>query len=364
MVFVGNINQSVEVILKTSNLFEPFPAVMGTDSAFLDRMHCYLPGWEIPKYRPDFFTDDYGFITDYFSEVMRELRKISYSDAADKYFKLGNQLNQRDTIAVRRTVSGMIKLIYPHGLFTKEDVEKVLRFALEMRRRVKEQLKKIGGMEFYDVNFSYIDNDTFQEEFVPVPEQGGSRLIPEGTSHPGHLYTVARSKSGMLGAYKLETQMTEGSGRFERTGLGSSSQAKEAMDTAYKYLRANSSKISGSISTTTKDYLVNVQDLNGIGMTETLTLSTLIAISSIALHKPVLSSLVVLGDMSIGGTLIKTEALANALQVCLDSGAKKLLLPLTAAADLGTVPPELMGAFNIIFYSTVEDAVFKALGVE
>lgn len=362
--FVGNINQSVDVLLKTSHLFEPFPEAMGTDTAFLDRMHCYLPGWEIPKYKPNFFTDDYGFITDYFSEIMRELRKISYADAYDKYFRLGNQLNQRDTIAVKRTVSGMVKLIHPDGIYTKENIEEILRFALEMRRRVKEQLKKIGGMEFYDVNFSYIDNETFDEEYVPVPEQGGGSLIPEGIGKPGHIYHVARGKSGMLGVYKLETQMIAGSGKFERTGLGSNSEAKEAVDTAYKYLRANSKSISGNISTTTKDYLVNVQDLNGIGMTTGLTLSTMIAVCSVALGKPTISSLAILGDMSIGGSLIKVDELANTLQVCLDSGAKKILLPLTSAVDLGTVPPELVGAFNLIFYNTPEDAVFKALGVE
>lgn len=362
--FVGNINQSVDVLLKTSHLFEPFPEAMGTDTAFLDRMHCYLPGWEIPKYKPNFFTDDYGFITDYFSEIMRELRKISYADAYDKYFRLGNQLNQRDTIAVKRTVSGMVKLIHPDGDYTKENIEEILRFALEMRRRVKEQLKKIGGMEFYDVNFSYIDNETFDEEYVPVPEQGGGSLIPEGIGKPGHIYHVARGKSGMLGVYKLETQMIAGSGKFERTGLGSNSEAKEAVDTAYKYLRANSKSISGNISTTTKDYLVNVQDLNGIGMTTGLTLSTMIAVCSVALGKPTISSLAILGDMSIGGSLIKVDDLANTLQVCLDSGAKKILLPLTSAVDLGTVPPELVGAFNLIFYNTPEDAVFKALGVE
>jgi ATP-dependent Lon protease len=362
--FVGNINQSVDVLLKTSHLFEPFPEAMGTDTAFLDRMHCYLPGWEIPKYKPNFFTDDYGFITDYFSEIMRELRKISYADAYDKYFRLGNQLNQRDTIAVKRTVSGMVKLIHPDGIYTKENIEEILRFALEMRRRVKEQLKKIGGMEFYDVNFSYIDNETFDEEYVPVPEQGGGSLIPEGIGKPGHIYHVARGKSGMLGVYKLETQMIAGSGKFERTGLGSNSEAKEAVDTAYKYLRANSKSISGNISTTTKDYLVNVQDLNGIGMTTGLTLSTMIAVCSVALGKPTISSLAILGDMSIGGSLIKVDDLANTLQVCLDSGAKKILLPLTSAVDLGTVPPELVGAFNLIFYNTPEDAVFKALGVE
>ena len=364
MVFVGNINQSVDVILKTSHLFEPFPEAMGNDAAFLDRMHCYIPGWEIPKYRPKFFTDDFGFITDYFSEVMRELRKISYADAYTKYFKLGSNLNQRDVIAVKKTVSGLVKLIYPDGRFNRENVEEILRFAMEMRRRVKEQLKKIGGMEFYDVNFSYVDVETFNEEFVPVPEQGGGKLIPEGVGKPGHIYTVSHGKTGMIGVFKLEMQMTAGSGKFERTGIGSDREAKESVDSAYSYLKANGRNISASISTTTKDYLLNVQDLNGIGMTKSLTLPSLVAICSVALQKPAISSAVVLGDLSIGGTIKKVEELANTLQVCLDSGAKKVLLPITSAVDLATVPSDLIGCFSIIFYQSAEDAVFKALGVE
>ena len=364
MVFVGNINQSVDAILKTSHLFEPFPEAMGNDTAFLDRIHCYIPGWEIPKYRPEFFTNDYGFITDYFSEIMRELRKISYADAYTHYFKLGNNLNQRDVIAVKKTVSGLVKLIHPDGEFDRESVEEILRFALEMRRRVKEQQKKIGGMEFYDVNFSYIDNDTFSEEYVPVPEQGGSKLIPEGMSKPGHVYTVGHSKSGMLGVYKLEMQMTAGNGKFEKTGIGTDRDAKEAVDTAYRYLKANARAISGSISMTTKDYILEVQDMNGIGMTKNLSLASVVAICSIALGKSVVSSAVVLGDFSIGGTVMKVEELANTLQVCLDSGAKKVLLPIASAVDLGSVPAELIGCFNLIFYNSVEDAVFKALGVE
>ncbi|MEA1960046.1 MAG: protease Lon-related BREX system protein BrxL [Bacillota bacterium] len=364
MVFVGNINQSVDVIMKTSHLFEPFPEAMANDTAFLDRMHCYIPGWEIPKYRPEYFTDDYGFITDYFSEIMRDLRKISYADAYDNYFKLGNNLNQRDVIAVKKTISGLVKLIYPDGQFTKDNIEEILRFALEMRRRVKEQLKKIGGMEFYDVNFSYIDNETFNEEYVSVPEQGGGKLIPEGIGKPGHIYTVSRGKSGMIGVYKLEIQMTAGNGKFERTGIGSDREAKEAVDTAYRYLKANGKNISVSIITTTKDYLMHVQDLNGIGMTKRLTLPAVIAICSVALNKPALSSAVVLGDLSIGGTIIKVDELANTLQVCLDSGAKKILVPITSATDLGIVPSELIGCFSIIFYQSAEDAVFKALGVE
>ena len=364
MVFVGNINQSVDVLLKTSSLFDPFPPEMGTDTAFLDRIHCYNPGWEIPKFRPEHFTDDYGFITDYMAEFMRELRKENFGDALDQFYRLGRNLNQRDTIAVRKMVDGYIKLLYPDGEFTKEDLEECLQMALEMRRRVKEQLKKLGGMEFYDVNFSYIDKETFEERYVSVPEQGGGKLIPEGMCNPGQVYTVSRGSNGMIGVFRLESQMLPGSGKFERTGLGSAREAKEAANTAFNFLKANGSRISGAISTTTKDYIINYQDLQGIGMTNKLALPTLIALSSIALSKPTQSSLVVLGEISISGTMMKVEELANALQVCLDSGAKKILLPMISAADLGTVPPELIGSFQIIFYSSAEDAVFKALGVE
>lgn len=364
MVFIGNINQSVEVLLKTSSLFDPFPPEMGTDTAFLDRMHCYLPGWEIPKFRPKHFTDDYGFITDYLAEFIRELRKEQYGDALDKFYRLGKTLNQRDTIAVRKIVGGMIKLLYPDGEYTKVQLEEILQFALEMRRRVKEQLKKLGGMEFYEVNFSYIDNETFEEHYVSVPEQSGGKLIPDGICNPGQVYTVSRGKAGMLGVFRLESQMLPGSGKFERTGLGSDTKCKESTNTAFNYLKANSSRISGSISTTGKDYIINYQDLQGIGITSRLALPTLIALASIALGKPVISSLAILGEISIAGSILKVDELANALQVCLDSGAKKILLPITSAGDFGSVPSELIGSFNIIFYSNPEDAVFKALGVE
>ena len=364
MVFVGNINQSVDVLLKTSSLFDPFPPEIGTDTAFLDRMHCYIPGWEIPKFRPEHFTDDYGFITDYLAEFLRELRKEQYGDALDRFYRLGKNLNQRDTIAVRKMVGGLVKLVYPDGVFEKEDLEEILQIALEMRRRVKEQLKKLGGMEFYDVNFSYIDNESFEEHYVSVPEQGGGKLIPEGMCNPGQVYTVSRGKSGMIGVFRLESQMLPGNGKFERTGIGSDRDAREATNTAFNFLKANGNRISGSVSTTTRDYIINYQDLQGIGMTGKLALPSLIALCSIALGKPVLSSTAILGEISISGTIIKVDELANALQVCLDSGAKRVLLPMTAAAELGTVPADLIGCFNLIFYSSAEDAVFKALGVE
>ena len=358
MVFVGNINQSVDVLLKTSSLFEPFPPEMGTDTAFLDRIHCYLPGWEVPKFRPEHFTDDFGFITDYFAEFIRELRKTQASDAFDQYFKLGKNLNQRDTIAVRKIVSGLVKLIYPDGEFNKEDLEEILRIALEMRRRVKEQLKKLGGMEFYDVNFSYIDLETFEENYVSVPEQGSSTLIPEGICSPGQVYMVAVGKSGMMGLFRLESQILPGNGKLTCNGIGSDRFARESTQNAFNFLKANSKHISQSISTTNKDYIIQYQDLQGIGMTQSLALSTLITLCSIALQKPTLSSLAVLGEISVSGTVSKVENLADTLQVCLDSGAKRVLLPITSAADLGSVPSELIGCFNLIFFNCAQDAVF------
>jgi len=268
MVFVGNINQSVDVLLKTSHLFDPFPYAMAYDAAFFDRMHHYIPGWEIPKMRPEYFTDEYGFITDYIAEFFREMRKRSFSDSLDKYFKLGNNLNQRDVIAVRKTVSGLVKLIYPNGDYDREEIEEILQYALVGRRRVKEQLKKIGGMEFYDVHFSYIDNRTLLEEFVAVPEQGGGKLIPEGMNKPGHIYTVAHGDSGMIGVYKIETEVVPGSGKFDKTGLGSYREAKESIATAFNYFKANKKNISGTISVQNNDFLMHVQDLQGIGLTE------------------------------------------------------------------------------------------------
>lgn len=364
MVFVGNINQSVDVLLKTSSLFDPFPPEMGTDTAFLDRIHCYNPGWEIPKFRPGHFTNEYGFITDYLSGWVREMRKVQYGDAIDKYFRLGKNLNQRDTIAVRRLVDGYIKLLYPDGEFMKGDIQEILTISLEMRRRVKEQLKKLGGMEFYDVNFSYIDMDDMSEHYVSVPEQGCGKLIPEGMCNPGQVYTASYGKSDMIGVFRLESQMLPGSGKFDKTGIGSDRECKESVDTAFNFLKANGNRISGSISVANKDYIINYQDLQGLGMTKTLALPTLVALCSIALQRPVHSSMVILGDFSIGGTIHKVENLASTLQVCLDSGAKKVLLPAATMMDLATVPLDLMSAFQLVPYSDPVDAVFKALGVE
>ncbi|MFR8879612.1 MAG: protease Lon-related BREX system protein BrxL [Methanobrevibacter smithii] len=364
MVFVGNINQSVESLLKTSSLFDPFPSEMGTDTAFFDRMHCYIPGWEIPKYRPEFFTDDFGFITDYLSEFFREMRKRSFTDAYQEYFRLGRDLNQRDTIAVNRMVSGLVKLVYPDGNFDKEDIREILTFALESRRRVKEQLKKIGGMEFYDVNFSYIDLEENRDCPVGVEEQASSTLIPEGDLKPGHLYSVGPSENGKLGVYKFETEMMKGNGKFTPNGIGSKKDVNEAVKIAYQYFKSNASSISGQISYKDKDYVMQVKDLHGVGMTRYLTLATFIALCSVATNRKVLPSLAILGNFSLGGTVDKIQNLADTLQVCLDNGAKKLLIPMSSYVDIGLVPSDLLVKFTLIPYNTPEEAVMKAFGIE
>lgn len=363
MVFVGNINQSVDALLKTSHLFEPFPEAM-IDSAFFDRMHCYIPGWEIPKMRPEYFTDNYGFISDYIAEFFREMRKIPYTDAFDKYFKLGRCLNQRDTIAVRKMVSGLTKIIYPDGKFTEEDIEEILKYAIEGRRRVKEQLKKIGGMEFYDVQFSYIRLSDMEEKFVPVLEQGGGHLIPEGLSKPGHVYTIAHGTNDMQGLFKFETTITDGNGKYDVFGLPNSKEAKESVKTAQNYFKANAKSISQSISIDNKDYLMHIQDCQGVGLNSNVSLSTLVALCSCALNRPVLPQLVILGSMSLGGTINKVEELASSLQVAFDVGAKKILIPMSSAQDIPTVPSDLFSKFQISFYNSPEDAVIKALGIE
>ena len=363
MVFVGNINYAVDVLLKTSHLFQPFPPLMANDTAFFDRMHFYLPGWEVPKFAPKHFTDSYGFITDYVSEFFRCMRKYTYSDAFDQYFKLGTSLAQRDVMAVRKTVSGLVKLIYPNGEYTKDEIEEILRFALEGRRRVKEQLKRMGGMEFYAVNFSYIDNETFEERYVGVPEQGSDKLIPEGTPKAGTVHTVSRGTGGILGVYRLENEAVAGNGKFTKVGSTVKS-TSDSIANAINFFKANSQHISTMINMTNTDFMMDIRDLQGQGAAEDLSLATLISLCSSALKKPVLSQLAVLGGFSIGGTINRIEELANVLQVAHDAGANKILLPSNAKKQIVDVPDDLFVTFQIIFYNSPEDAVFKALGVE
>ena len=365
MVFVGNFRegQTVENLVKTGHLLAPFPEPM-IDSAFFDRFHAYIPGWEIPKMRPEFFTNQYGLIVDYLAEALREMRKRTFADSINKYFRLGRDLNQRDTIAVKRTVSGLLKLLHPNEEYDKEAVRRCLEYALEARRRVKEQLKKIGGMEFYDVHFSYLDLETNEEKFISVPEHGGGSLIPDGPLNPGVMHTVATGSGGHLGLYRLETQITAGNGALKVSGLGTNAAAKEAIKVGFDYFRANASQVSASLKTGDHEYHLHIVELHNTGPTTALTLSAFIALCSASMGKPVQSQLVILGSMSLGGNIVPVENLAVSLQVAHDSGAKRLLLPMSSVGDVPSIPGELFAKFQTGFYADPTDAVFKALGVE
>ncbi|WP_410208450.1 protease Lon-related BREX system protein BrxL [Fusobacterium sp.] len=358
MVFIGNINQGVDVLVKTAHLLIDFPPEMNNDSAFFDRMHSYIPGWEIPKLAPKCFTKDFGLIVDYMAEIFRELRKTSYGDAFDKYFTLGRDLNQRDTIAVRKTVSALIKLVYPHGEFTKDDVEEILIRALQYRRRIKEQLKKMAGMEFFATNFSYIDKDSGEEKYVSLREQGGGKLIPEGPLRAGALYTVSPSISNIRSLYKIESQISTGRGRVTVFD----NKYKKTFENAFNYLKINSKRISGAINISEKEFYLSVIDEKNVGISENLTLGGFIAMCSIALNRNVLQQTVIVGDMALSGSITEVQNLADSLQIAREAGAKRALIPLLNAKDMATLPPDILGDVQLIFYQDPIDAVQKALG--
>ena len=364
MVFVGNINGSIENLVKVSHLLAPFPKEM-IDTAFFDRFHHYLPGWEIPKMRPEFFTDSYGFISDYFSECLRELRKRNFSDAITRYFRLGKDLNQRDVIAVKKTVSGLLKLLFPDGNFGKEDVRLCLEYALVGRRRIKEQLKKLGGLEFYDVHFSYIDLEDGEEHFVATPENGGSALIPEGELQPGSLYGIATQPGGdgNMGLVRLDLQVMSGNGKFTHTGFGSGSVINDELKEAVNYCRSNLSRISQSVHFGENEMHMKATDINGLGTLSGLELCVFVSLVSGLTNRSLLPQMCVLGSMSIGGSIIPTADLPGALQIAHDAGAKRILIPMADMVNFSKVPADLISKFSLEVYSDPVDAAYKALGI-
>lgn len=364
MVFVGNINGCIENLVKVSHLLSPFPKDM-IDTAFFDRFHYYLPGWEIPKMRPEFFTDSYGFISDYFSECLREMRKRNFSDAIQKYFRLGKDLNQRDVIAVKKTVSGLMKLLFPDGVYDKEDVRLCLEYALVGRRRIKEQLKKIGGLEFYDVHFSYIDLEDGEERYVSTPENGGSALIPEGDLQPGVLYSIANQPDeGNLGLVRLDLQIMPGNGKFTHTGFGSGTKISDELKEAVNYCRSNLGRISQNARFADCEMHIKATDINGLGVLSGLELAVFISLVSGITGRSIQSQMCVLGSMSIGGTIIPTSDLAGALQIAHDAGAKRILIPVADMMQYSKVPADLISKFSLDVYSDPVDAAFKALGIK
>ncbi len=361
IVFVGNIDGDIETIVRTSNLFYPMPKEM--DTAFYDRIHAYIPGWEFQKTSDAAYTSHFGLVTDYLAEVFRELRKRSYGDFAERHFRFGSHLGGRDQKAVRKIVSGLIKLLHPDGEVTKDETEEYLAYAMEMRRRVKEQLKKMGGLEYWDTSFSYIDRESGQESFVPVPESGGGAIIAEGGLPPGSVYTIGTdANDNRLALFLLQTQMNRGSGRIIPLG-NLSSKMKEAIKTADAYLKANLRDL--GINHDLKGYDFNIQaiNLNQAKEGSETAVAFFVSLVSAILGKPVQDQTVVLGEMSIQGMLLKVASLPERMQLAVEAGAKRILIPSENKRDVADVPDAILTAIQWQFYDSPTKAGIMAMGM-
>jgi|Wag4MinimDraft_11_1082651.scaffolds.fasta_scaffold03165_2 ATP-dependent Lon protease len=359
MVFNGNINQSVESLLKTSHLFEPLPESLH-DTAFLDRMHFYLPGWEVMKYSSQHFTTHFGFSVDFFAEFLKARRRYTYVSEFEKYFSLGSHLQQRDSKAVKKTVSGMIKLFHPFGNFTKEDVREYLEFALEMRRRVKEQLKRIGGMEFWNTNFSYIDKDTQEEKYITIPEERSGNLIESTPVKAGVGYTVS-DNNGQLTLVKIETITTDGKGKLNISGT-SKTEIKQNIKNAYQYIRANEKQfLPSNKSLNNYDITIQLTPMIGAELGTSIGAAIFVTILTAVFKKSSKSGLGVLGDISIGGGVKRVAKLSDSLALLSDNGAKNVLVPISNAPDMGDLNPELLSKTNPLFYASAQKLLEKAI---
>ena len=361
VVFVGNLDGDIETIVRTSNLFYPMPKEM--DTAFYDRIHAYIPGWEFQKTSDAAYTDHFGVVTDYLAEVFRELRKQSYADYAEQYFSFGSHLGGRDQKAVRKIVSGLIKLLHPHGEVSKEETEEYLVYAMEMRRRVKEQLKKMGGLEYWDTNFSYTDKESSQETFVALPEMGGGQLIAEDGLPPGSVYTVGSDLAdNRLALLLLQTQMGPGSGRI--TPLGNlSGRMREAMKTAEAYLKANVHNLGIDHDLKAYDFTIQAINLNQAKEGAETAIAFFVSLVSALLDKPVLDRTVVLGEMSVQGILLKVDSLPERMQMAVEAGAKRILIPSDNKRDVGDIPDAIITAIQWQFFDSPTKAAIMAMGL-
>ncbi len=363
IVYIGNINASVETLLKVTHLFSPFPEEFNNDSAFFDRIHYYLPGWEIPKMRSELLTDRYGLITDCLSEFCKEMRKKDFSHIFDQYFALNKDFNKRDETAVRKTMSGLAKLLFPDGNMTKEQTQMLLEYAIEGRRRVKEQLKVIEGGEYADVNLGFVDKEEGIEEIVTVPEQTPDTLIPDAKLPFGHVFAVGKGSSGEVGVYRLENTAVRGSGDLETQDIGNDRQVKEAINAAFKYFENNARKVIPGIKVKDKDYLLTYMDVQNKGKSKEVSLGEFIGLCSALAEISVGESLVVAGEIKLSGTMGELTNLEDIFRVCKNAGAKRVMIPMTCLGELQSVSEELVSEVQPVLYKDPIDAAKKALDI-
>ncbi|MCS3445945.1 MULTISPECIES: protease Lon-related BREX system protein BrxL [Bradyrhizobium] len=358
----GNTQQPIDVMVQTGHLFEPMPEVIRDDMAFIDRLHFYLPGWEVPKMRNDLFTDHYGFVVDYLAEALRELRRHNFTEICDRHFTMGSHLITRDRKAVKKTVSGLMKIIHPSGEATQDEIAELLEFAMEGRRRVKEQLKKMGSFEYYHTSFSYTLNDTGEERFVGVPEQGGRNMISADPLPPGSVYTAAVAPDGTVGMYRVEVSVSSGSGKLKTAG-GVNGLTKESINRAFSYMLAKKGELSIARELDVSDLHVEVIDLMNNRVEGEIGLGFFIAAFSALKKAPPSPAMLVVGDLSVQGNIKGLRSLAEPLQLAMDNGAKRALIPIENKRSFLEVTGDVVEHVDPIFFGDPKTAAFKALGI-
>lgn len=363
--FEGNTFRSVADMMRTTNLFEPFPEAFNNDSAFFDRIHAYLPGWETPKLRSNLFTKSYGLISDCLSEFCHAMRKYDFTNSFSEYFALNDQFNTRDTIAVGRTFSGLAKLIYPNEQMSKDETREILEYAIECRRRVKEQLRKMTPAEFSDVNLGYIDLDTNEEHIVELPEISSGTLIFEGFETPGYVYGVGKSVTNVLGVYRLENKLINGTGVLSFKNVEGLARApksvKDSITAAFNYFEENSRKIiSGAYEDF--DYSLYFNDLQNRGVSDEISVAEVVGLFSGLANRAVLPSLVICGKVVMSGSMMPiTTELDEIFVAAANAGAKKIMLPAESKDKYNKLRSDLKDEISVIFYSTPLDAAKKRL---
>ncbi len=366
IVYEGNINDSVQNVLKTTHLFDPFPPEFNSDAAFFDRIHCYLPGWEIPKMRDKLLTKHYGLITDCLSEFCREMRKTDFAHHIDNYYRLNNDFNKRDEIGVRKTFSGMAKLLFPDGIMSQDDVRMILEYAIEGRRRVKEQLKIMVGIEFNDVNLGYRNAEGPSEEtIIYVPEQKQSSLVPVAELAPGHAMGIGRSVYGDMALYRLENKAVSGDFTLKTEGIGSFKEVTDNIKAAFANFEAKAGSVAVGINPLACEYLLFYRDLQKKGPSAEVSLAEFIGLCSAACNRPVVAGTVIPGALRMSGTIDEIVDLHDIMRIAKNAGAQRIILPTGCAAAYAELPADLMGSISVDFYVDGDPiaAAKKALGI-
>ena len=361
MVFVGNIDNPLQIWEQGGNLFMTLADELQTP-AIIDRFHYYLPGWEMEKMKTENYSSDYGFISDYFSKILHDFRKRGYADIMDQYFILDSSLSGRDTKAIKKTMSGLLKLLHPDLNVTKKEIQEYLEFAMEGRMRVKEQLKRRGGLEFFGANFRYVDKESQMAKQVFLKEMvngAGSMIAPLDI---GEVYTVITKEDRMF-PVKIETNVITGGGTYQITGRPSA-EAKETIKNVYNYVKSNSGNMGIANIIEENTFATQLIDENASGGNTEIGSAFYLSMISVFLKKPLKSKTVILGSMTVNGNLIKTANLYEKLEYIVEQGAKIVYVPIANQPDTITMPGDIWSKISILFYGSAEDLMRKVFELE